>query len=171
MILSHEIGVRERISPVSGLYRKYLTIRAHGMTIRTQEEKNDRTAHWKASQPVRSQPTGLIAVIPMLVEASPMIELVSKADGGNLQARDRSQCSPPPLLQTYFPIWQILNGSSSQHAVQRSNGSRCLLLIFDAPPPQHSHCPSTLSGARRANKMARQARTRIYDNLQFGISK
>ena len=27
MILSHEIGVRERISPVSGLYRKYLTIK------------------------------------------------------------------------------------------------------------------------------------------------
>ena len=102
MILSHEIGVRERISPVSGLYRKYLTIRAHGMTIRTQEEKNDRTAHWKASQPVRSQPTGLIAVIPMLVEASPMIELVSEAGGGNLHARDRSQSSPPPLLQTYF---------------------------------------------------------------------
>ena len=39
MILSHEIGVRERISPVSGLYRKYLTIRAHGMTIRTQGKK------------------------------------------------------------------------------------------------------------------------------------
>ena len=76
------------------------------MTIRTQEERkeNDRTAHWNASQPVRSQPTGLIAVIPMLVEASPMIELVSKAGGGNLQARDRSQCSPPPLLQTYFPV-------------------------------------------------------------------
>ena len=67
--------------------------------------------------------------------------------------------------------WQIFNGSSSQHAVQRSNGSRCLLLIFDAPPPQPSHCPSTLSGARRANKMARQARTRIHDNLQLGISK
>merc|ERR1712180_583894 len=33
-----------------------------------------------------------------------MIELVSEAGGGNLQARDRSRCSPPPLLQTYFPI-------------------------------------------------------------------
>merc|ERR1719192_2440689 len=51
-----------------------------------------------------------------------MIELVSEAGGGNLQARGRSRCSP--LLQTYFPKWQILNGSSSQHAVQRSNGSR-----------------------------------------------
>merc|ERR1711962_1738171 len=59
-----------------------------------------------------------------------MIELVSEASGGNLQARDRSRCSPPPLLQTYLPIWQILDGSSCQHAVQRSNGSHCLLLIF-----------------------------------------
>merc|ERR1712038_664607 len=32
-----------------------------------------------------------------------MIELVSKAGGKNLQARDWSRCSPPPLLQTYFP--------------------------------------------------------------------
>merc|ERR1712038_1150128 len=53
-----------------------------------------------------------------------MIELVSAGGGGYLQARDRSRFSPSPLLQTYFPIWQILNGSSSQHAVQRSNGSR-----------------------------------------------
>merc|ERR1719153_129829 len=33
-----------------------------------------------------------------------MIELVSQAGGGNLQARDRSRCSPPPLLQTFFPM-------------------------------------------------------------------
>ena len=81
-----------------------MTIWAHGMTIRREGEENDKSAHWKASQPVRSQPTGLIAVIPMFVEASPMIELVSKAGGGNLQARDRSRCSPPPLLQTYLPM-------------------------------------------------------------------
>merc|ERR1719278_605183 len=49
-----------------------------------------------------------------------MIELVSEAGGGNLQAGDRSRCSPPPLLQTYFPKWQIFNGSSFHHAVQRS---------------------------------------------------
>merc|ERR1719357_757048 len=53
-----------------------------------------------------------------------MIELVSEAGGGNLQADDRSRCSLPPLLQTYFQ-WQILDGSSFHHAVQRSNGSRC----------------------------------------------
>merc|ERR1712038_1645457 len=59
-----------------------------------------------------------------------MIELVSEAGGRNLQALDRSRCSPPPLLQTYFSMSssQILDGSSSQHAVQRSNGSYCLLL-------------------------------------------
>merc|ERR1719244_1907822 len=33
-----------------------------------------------------------------------MIELVSEAGGGNLQALDRSRCPPPPFLQTYFPI-------------------------------------------------------------------
>merc|ERR1712223_1598549 len=33
-----------------------------------------------------------------------MIELVSEAGGENLQARDRSRCSPPPLLQTYLPM-------------------------------------------------------------------
>merc|ERR1719400_2117365 len=50
-----------------------------------------------------------------------MIELVSEAGGGNLQARDRSRCSPLLCSKPIYQ-WQIFNGSSSQHAVQRSNG-------------------------------------------------
>merc|ERR1719323_2705997 len=42
-----------------------------------------------------------------------MIELVSKAGGGNLQARDRSRCSPPPLLQTYFPMANLMDRAPS----------------------------------------------------------
>ena len=35
--------------------------------------------YWKASQPERSHPTGLMAVIPMFVDASAILKLVSGA--------------------------------------------------------------------------------------------
>ena len=50
-------------------------------------DKNE--VHLKASQPDRSQPTGLMAVIPMFVDASAILKLVSDVVGKEVFGRDR----------------------------------------------------------------------------------
>ena len=182
MILSHEIGVRERISPVSGLYRKYLTIK---ILLRVWITWQSGHMVWQSERREKKMTKVLTGKLhsqydPSQRAWSPSFRCWSKRlPWSSWSQRQvvgifklvtglvvlRPFCSKP------ISQWQIFNGSSSQHAVQRSNGSQCLLLIFDAPPPQPSRCPSTLSGAQRANKMARQARARIHNNLQLGTSK
>ena len=69
VIFSQDIGVRLRISPVSGLYRKYLNTWLEMRSKTCEKCWSGCDTHWKASQPFLSQPTGLMAVIPMLPSA------------------------------------------------------------------------------------------------------